>query len=262
MSEFVIIYYLLLNDIKKHKWMAGLRISAQQIRDDRKLPPVTRSAFIASNFAKKRKRDEVPDPCYKNRVWLPNDINKNDVLAPLVVRDTEKGTDKVFLCLCECLQTLFIVLQVTSAMIICNKISISPDIKGHPGFPAFVQNVRKAMAAGDNKQQQAMQVQFDKLIQGVTLTEHANNVKQASEQELEDALGGQYVVVLIELPCTLGLHQLEEDFKSKGCVAVVVNENNMDAFFGDEQFVTRFKNHLAMVKSNYWKTVVAAAEAL
>ena len=88
--------------------MVGLRISAQQIRDDRKLPPVdTHSTFIAANFAKKRKRDEVvPDP-YRNCVWLPNDAKKNDVLATLVARDAETGKDKVFLCLCECFQTIY-----------------------------------------------------------------------------------------------------------------------------------------------------------
>lgn len=148
-------------------------------------------------------------------------------------------------------------------MIICNKISIAPDIKNHPGFPKFVERVRLTLNKESNeKQKEELQRDFDQLIQGVTQTEHNLNVKQAKlQQELKTALGDDhYVVVLIELPCTLGTYTLQKDFKA-GVVPVVVSENNMNDFFGDENFVTRFKNHLLVQKNNYWRVVVAAAES-
>lgn len=85
--------------------MAGLRVTAQQIRDDRRRPPITHSSFAAANSANsatKRKRDELPvDTAFKNCIWLPHDSDKNDVVAPLVEQDPETGRDKVFLCSCE-----------------------------------------------------------------------------------------------------------------------------------------------------------------
>jgi len=75
------------HETKGIRWMQDVKISALQIRDDRKLPPVnTYDTFINSNFA---------NPRYDNCVWLHNDENKNEVLATLVQSNIMTREDEV-----------------------------------------------------------------------------------------------------------------------------------------------------------------------
>jgi len=233
----------------KPEWMAGLRVTAQQIRDDRRRPPITRSSFADANFekreeAKKRKHSELPvDTAYKNSIWLPHDRNQNDVVAPLVERDPETRRE-----------------EVKTAMIICNKTSLSPDITGHPGFSVFTERVKKILTdKSGEEQQKGLSEQYKALIQGVTMTEHTSNVRQANAVNTELRLSN-YIVVLLELPSFLGTYNLTRDFDLNNVVPVVVNESNMQDFFGDEHFVQRFKDKLTMIKNTYWEDVVKYAK--
>lgn len=74
--------------------MKNVKITATKLRDDRKLPPISLAKFVLSNFAEvgeKRSRDLTElmeegygDAGYHNRIYMPNDKYKNDVLVPLV----------------------------------------------------------------------------------------------------------------------------------------------------------------------------------
>jgi hypothetical protein len=68
------------------------------------------------------------------------------------------------------------------------------------------------------------------------MTEHILNVMQVNAVNMELQLSN-YIVVLLEFPSFLGIYNLTHDFDLNNIVSVVINESNMQDFFGDEHFV-------------------------
>jgi hypothetical protein len=276
--------------------LEGVKITTTQLRDDRKLPPLSLGKFTVSNFVEvggKRSHDlmeimeeDQGDPAYYNCVYMPNDKYKNDILVPLVKdnqvcnhisRRFALGIDYArFSCICAHLFELRLfycvhsvtatdgpppptttlnafllnnLLQVVSVAVIVNKLSIAPDIKGHPGFDAFLTEYKKA---DSTKKPQLL----GKLQQLVTKTEHEKNVAQAKLPKELAKVVVNYVAVLIELPFTQGGYDLSG--LPRGAVPLVVNKDNLSDFFG-QKFAARFNALLEQTMQNYKQSIEAAA---